>query len=222
MKRGRRPDFARPDVREEYTRLRDIAQKRIKRGKASGLNTPLMREHYGGFKKLRDMNSAKEFKKEYAALKKFVRSESQTTLKGNKKHYDKVYDKLTAKGGKMEGIENFTRDDLDTFGMFMNLTEVAENETKILGSPDAVVIYASMFLDRNHSEREKKKLLKEYAQTILKENRTNEGKQAVMDIVKKEYKRFGFRTEKGAGNIGKGAKDAHDRYLRAFNKRFGF
>lgn len=220
--RGRKTAFANKEVRADYTRLRDIAQKRVKRGKESGLNTPMMREHYGGFKKLRDMKSNKEFKEEYKKLKRFVKSESQTTKKGNKKVYDKVYDKLTGKGGKMEGVEGFTRSDLDTFGMFMNLTEVAENETKILGSPDAVAIYAMMFLDRNHTDREKKKLLKEYAQTILKENKTPEGKQAVLDIVKKQFKRFGFRTQGGVSKFEKGAEDAHERYLKAFNKRFGF
>ena len=180
-----------------------------------------MREHYGGFKKLRDMNNKEEFNKEYDALKKFVKSESQTTIKGNKKHYDRVYQKLTGKGGKMEGVTGFTRDDLDTFGMFMNLTEVAENETRILGSPDAVQIYAMMFLDKNHTTREKKKLLKDYAQTILKENKTPEGKKAVIDIVKKYKNKFGLRTEGGVKRFDKGAEAAHERYLRAFNKRFG-
>lgn len=192
----------------------------------------MMREHYGGFKKLRDINSSKEFREEYNKLRSFVKAESQTTLKGNKKHYDQVYKKLTApphrdeRGnmtvGKMYGVKGFTRDDLDTFGMFMNLTEVAENETRILGSPDATVIYAQMFLDKNHTTREKKKLLKEYAQTILKENKTPEGKAKVLDLVKKEHKRFGYRTEKGAEKLGKGAKDAHERYIEAFFRRFKF
>lgn len=232
MKRGRKPQFASKEAREFYTQYRDIAQKRIKRGKARGLNTPMMQKHYGGFKKLRDIKSAKEFRKEYKKLREFVRTTSQTTIMGNKKVYDKVYAKLTEPPhydeygnlieGKMYGVKNFTRKDLDTFGMFMNLSDVAENETKILGSPDITVIYADMFLDRNHTAAQKKKLLKEYAQSVLKENKTKEGKAAVLDVVKRNYKRFGFKSEDGAvKNLSKGAKDAHDRYIEAFNKRFG-
>lgn len=67
-------------ARAEYTRLRDIAQKRIKRLSTSEWNdTEFFKTNQRGFAKLREMNSA-DFAFEFNRLSRFVASRQSTIL----------------------------------------------------------------------------------------------------------------------------------------------
>lgn len=65
-------------ARAEYTRMRDIAEKRIKRmGKSEFAYTRTYQEHKEGFAKLRDL-SPEQFAKAYSELSKFVNAKSSS------------------------------------------------------------------------------------------------------------------------------------------------
>lgn len=95
-------------MRSEYTRMRDVAQKRIQRlGKSEFSESKAYQSHKGGFPKLRDIDP-RDFPKAFAELAKFVKAKGSTvtgqrqikekTIKSwqdqgldlNKKNYDRV------------------------------------------------------------------------------------------------------------------------------------
>lgn len=72
------------EVRKEYTRLRDIAQKRIKRLKAAGYtNTDVYQKNYAHYPKLKDIKSKSELAQRLSDLSRFVAS-SRSTVSGIK------------------------------------------------------------------------------------------------------------------------------------------
>lgn len=68
------------DLRKEYTRLRDIAQKRLKRiaQDKRARTSDIYKEFKGGFPKLRDITSKKELGQALADVSRFVRSKGST------------------------------------------------------------------------------------------------------------------------------------------------
>lgn len=197
-----RPAWSRSDLRAEFTRLRDIAQKRIARAKKFGINTNAIKNHLKGFTKLRDIKSNREFKEELKDLRRFVKNKTETTKTGSDKVRDKIYDSLKNKMKQdvyseeytvkpyFADDEFFTREDLDIFGTFMNLSNFAEQEGKIMGSPSAVTIYKEMFEEKK-TRAEKRKLLKEYAQTVYN---TSDDKEGTLKELKKHLKYMGLKT----------------------------
>lgn len=202
-------------LRQEYTKLRDIARKRIILAKQKGINSSAIKKHFGGFHRLRDIKDNDLFTSELKALRAFVANKTETTVTGWNKVQDKIFDTLTSKGGYLEGTD-MKKEDMLTYGIFMQLTNVAEKESKALGSPPAVAIYADMFLDKDHSESEKKKLLQEYARFIYKNQNTDEGKDDVKNIIEKYQKEFGTKTARFV-NRGK-----VQNVRNAYNKRFDY
>ncbi len=68
-------------MRREYTKMRDIAQKRIQRmGKTQFQETETYRQNRFGFKRLRDLDP-RDFAKAYSELSKFVTAKG-STIKG--------------------------------------------------------------------------------------------------------------------------------------------
>lgn len=197
-----KPSWSRSDLRAEFTKLRDIAQKRIGRAKQYGINTNAIKNHLKGFKKLRDIKSNKEFKETLKDLRKFVRNKTETTKTGSDRVRDKIYDALKNKMKQDVYSEQytvkpyfadddfFTREDLDIFGTFMNLSNFAEAEGKIMGSPSAVTIYKEMFEEKK-TRAEKKKLLKEYAQTVYN---TSDDKEGTLNVLRKHLQYMGLKT----------------------------
>lgn len=65
-------------MRREYTKMRDIAQKRLQRlGKSEFAYTKAFSEHIGGFTKLRDIPK-ENFAKAFSELSKFVTAKGST------------------------------------------------------------------------------------------------------------------------------------------------
>ena len=95
-------------MRREYTKMRDIAQKRIQRmGKTQFQETETYRNNRFGFKRLRDLDP-RDFAKAYSELSKFVTAKG-STIKGQTEIMRKTAAKLnTALGFQGDEIDEKT------------------------------------------------------------------------------------------------------------------
>lgn len=95
-------------MRREYTKMRDIAQKRIQRmGKTQFQETETYRSNRFGFKRLRDLDP-RDFAKAYSELSKFVTAKG-STIKGQTEIMRKTALKLNkALGFKDKDIDEKT------------------------------------------------------------------------------------------------------------------
>lgn len=76
-----RRDFS--AMKREYTKMRDVAQKRIKRmGESEFSDTKTYKEYAGGFRKIKDIDP-RDFAKAYSELSKFV-SAKRSTVTGQR------------------------------------------------------------------------------------------------------------------------------------------
>lgn len=215
------------DLRKEYSRLRSTANKRLKRAKASGLNTTAIKKNIHGFLKLTDIADNNVFKKELKRVEKFLRNRSQTTLSGNKQVYDRVYTTLT-EGQKdiytgellarpLFDSDNFTKQDMKSFGTFMELTR-AMNKDNTIGSPVAVMMYKAMYGDlRSTTKLSDNDILKKYARYLYEES-TN--KKEAANTIKEYAKKLGIRNEKSITKSGKG-KLRTDEIRESIRNRLG-
>lgn len=85
------------DMRKEYTKLRDIAQKRLKRLMKNDPDNIELEYHPQGFKKLGDIESVQELRNRLADLSRFINKES-STIAGQKKIAKKREQVLIDKG----------------------------------------------------------------------------------------------------------------------------
>ena len=94
-------------VRKEYTRLRDISQKRLKRLAAAGLaNTEVYKKNVNHYPKLKDIKSANELSARLSDLARFVSSE-RSTVSGYKNIMQKSLDTLHTHGYTFVTKENY-------------------------------------------------------------------------------------------------------------------
>lgn len=101
-------------VRKEYTRLRDISQKRLKRLAAAGYtDTEVYQRNYKHYPKLKDIKSKSELAQRLSDLSRFVGS-SQSTVKGIKERNKQTLDTL-----KQHGYSFVNECNLRDFGDFM-------------------------------------------------------------------------------------------------------
>lgn len=101
-------------VRKEYTRLRDISQKRLKRLAAAGYtDTEVYQRNYKHYPKLKDIKSKSELAQRLSDLSRFVGS-SQSTVKGIKERNKQTLDTL-----KEHGYGFVNEGNLSDFGDFM-------------------------------------------------------------------------------------------------------
>lgn len=101
-------------VRKEYTRLRDISQKRLKRLAAAGYtDTEVYQRNYKHYPKLKDIKSKSELAQRLSDLSRFVGS-SQSTVKGIKERNKQTLDTL-----KQHGYSFVNESNLRDFGDFM-------------------------------------------------------------------------------------------------------
>lgn len=101
-------------VRKEYTRLRDISQKRLKRLAAAGYtDTEVYQRNYKHYPKLKDIKSKSELAQRLSDLSRFVGS-SQSTVKGIKERNKQTLDTL-----KEHGYGFVNESNLRDFGDFM-------------------------------------------------------------------------------------------------------
>lgn len=102
------------EVRKEYTRLRDISQKRIKRLAAAGFtDTEVYQRNYKHYPKLKDIKSKSELAQRLSDLSRFVAS-SQSTVKGIKERNKKTLEQL-----EEHGYDFVNESNLSDFGDFM-------------------------------------------------------------------------------------------------------
>lgn len=95
------------EVRAEYTRLRDISEKRLKRLASSGWEwTELYKENVGKFKKLSDVSTSSEMTAIMDAMARFVSSES-ASVSGLKKQRAQSIKTLHESGYDFVNEENF-------------------------------------------------------------------------------------------------------------------
>lgn len=90
--------------RENYTRWRDVARKRLERLQAKGLA-----KNYAPFVKLRDINSRSEFEREWYRIQKFL--QYGASLRKERERQKKIKNTLAEHG--------YNIDDLDAFGEWM-------------------------------------------------------------------------------------------------------
>lgn len=101
-------------VRKEYTRLRDISQKRLKRLAAAGYtNTEVYQRNVKHYPKLKDIKTKSELAQRLSDLSRFVGS-SQSTVKGIKSREQKTLETL-----KESGYTFVHESNLKEFGDFM-------------------------------------------------------------------------------------------------------
>ena len=75
-------------MRSEYTRMRDVAQKRLKRLEKAFPDSKAVETHPQGFKKLKDLDP-RDFPKAFAELAKFVKAKG-STVTGQKQIKEKT------------------------------------------------------------------------------------------------------------------------------------
>lgn len=102
------------EVRKEYTRLRDISQKRLKRLAAAGYtNTDVYQKNVLHYPKLKAIKTKSELAQRLSDLSRFVGS-TQSTVKGIKAREQKILESL-----KESGYTFVNESNLKDFGDFM-------------------------------------------------------------------------------------------------------
>ena len=101
-------------VRKEYTRLRDVAQKRLKRLKAAGYeDTEGYKRNVVHYPKLKDVKTKSELAQRLSDLSRFIRSEL-STVSGIKERERKTLESLSE-----HGYDFVNEGNLSDFGDFM-------------------------------------------------------------------------------------------------------
>ena len=139
------------DLRREYTRLRDIAQKRLKRLRNEGFGNTDVASYFGrDVPKLSSLKTKEDIVFGLAELQGFVNAK-QSTVSGMRKHIKEERKKAIETDSNMGEIlaklnkhfpegERFTRSNVDRFFDFMN-TKVALNVEKIVASDRMAKLY---------------------------------------------------------------------------------
>lgn len=104
-------------VRTEYTRMRDQAQKRIKRLQAAGYKVPEFAE--GSVPRLRNIANQSELGYQFARLYDFLRN-PQSTVKGYRSSRQKTLETLHKPHAGVD-LSFVNEGNLDQFGQFMEL-----------------------------------------------------------------------------------------------------
>ena len=100
-----RRDFA--GMKREYTKMRDVAQKRIKRmGESEFADTKTYEENKEGFRKIKDIDP-RDFAKAFSELSKFV-AKKTSTVTGQKERRDKTIKAWNDQNIKLNK-ENYSR-----------------------------------------------------------------------------------------------------------------
>ncbi len=128
------------DVRKEYTKLRDIAQERIKSMSASEFKqSDTYMEYKGGFKKLKDID-IKNLAEALHQLQKFVGSK-KSSISGQREIQRKTIQTL-----KEQGLNITQRNYWPTIGILREM-----RQRKIIYGSDKAIELADFFLSRDSS-----------------------------------------------------------------------
>ena len=128
-------------MRAEYTRMRDVAQKRIKRLEKTFPESKAVTSHPKGFRKLKDLDP-RDFPKAFAELAKFVKAKG-STVTGQKQIKEK-----TIKTWQDQGLNLNPKN----YDMTIKVLEEMRRQKIVYGSDKAVELADSM-LDLDDQER---------------------------------------------------------------------
>lgn len=120
-------------MRSEYTRMRDVAQKRLKRLEKTFPESKAVQSHPKGFPKLKDLDP-RDFPKAFAELAKFVKAKG-STVTGQKQIRDK-----TIKTWQDQGL-NLNQKNYDKV---IKILEEMRRQKIVYGSDKAVELADSM------------------------------------------------------------------------------
>lgn len=120
-------------MRSEYTRMRDVAQKRLKRLEKAFPESKAVQSHPQGFKKLKDLDP-RDFPKAFAELAKFVKAKG-STVTGQRQIKEK-----TIKTWQDQGL-NLNQKNYDKT---IKILEEMRRRKKVYGSDKAVELAESM------------------------------------------------------------------------------
>lgn len=135
------------EVRKEYTRLRDISQKRLKRLAAAGYtDTEAYKKNVKHYPKLANIKSKSELAQRLSDLSRFVGS-TQSTVRGLKEREKKVLKTL-----KKNGYKYINESNLSDFGEFMEYYRDAMYDMEY-DSGDAADLYT--VVEKNKLDPEK-------------------------------------------------------------------
>lgn len=176
------------EVRKEYTRLRDISQKRLKRLAAAGYtDTDVYKKNVSHYPKLKDIKTKSELAQRLSDLSRFVAS-TQSTVKGIKEREKKVLQTL-----KKSGYKYVNESNLSDFGEFMEYYRDAMYDMEY-DSGDAADLYT--VVEKNKLDPEKVKEDFDFwleniedAKKIRKaKRRTGKTSEVLEELVSKVYK----------------------------------
>lgn len=128
---GTRDDLA--TMRAEYTRMRDVAQKRIKRLGKQFPESKAYQSHQKGFAKLKDLDP-RDFPKAFAELAKFVKAKG-STVTGQKQIKEK-----TIKTWQDQGLNLNSKN----YDKVIKILEEMRKQKIVYGSDKAVELADSM------------------------------------------------------------------------------
>lgn len=129
-------------MRSEYTRMRDTAQKRLKRLEKSFPESKAVESHPKGFPKLRDIDP-RDFPKAFADLAKFLKAKG-STVTGQKQIKEK-----TMKTWQDQGLPVNEKN----YQAVIDVLEQARKNKLVYGS-DKMVEFAETMLERSSLEQE--------------------------------------------------------------------
>lgn len=158
------------EIRAEYTRLRDIMQKRIKRG---GLNIEIP--------KLRDLKGKADLAKEFAYLNRVIASET-TTKRGQARIEERTVETL-----QRHKFTDISKSNIKEFNRFMEwyrekyTAELPEGRVQIFDSDTAVVVF-SKELNKKITQDTKAAQISRLFNAWMKKNGTSVGVNDIQEI----------------------------------------
>lgn len=189
------------EVIKEYTRLRDIAQKRLKRmGESEFADTQIYRKYKDAFPKQKDLRSASDLAYKLSDLARFV-SSAQSTISGLKGRRQKAVSTLHEHGYDFVTVENYAK-----FGEFMEewRDEKLDSIYDSGDAADAFYIVEKHGLDPAAVQRDFEFWLDETNRNIARKMKPSTGKSAgsarrLRDRIQKQKKRQRKQANKKAG-----------------------
>lgn len=130
-------------MRSEYTRMRDTAQKRLKRLEKMFPDSVAVKSHPRGFAKLKDLDP-RDFPKAFAELAKFLKAKG-STVTGQRQIKEK-----TIKTWQDQGLPVNEKN----YNAVIKVLEEARKQKIVYGS-DKMVEFAETMLDRSPMEQDK-------------------------------------------------------------------
>lgn len=176
------------EVRKEYTRLRDISQKRLKRLAAAGYtDTDVYKKNVSHYPKLKDIKTKSELAQRLSDLSRFIAS-SQSTVKGLKEREKKVLQTL-----KKSGYKYVNEFNLSDFGEFMEYYRDAMYDMEY-DSGDAADLYTVVEKNKLDPEKVKEDFgfwlenIEEAKKIRKAKRRTGKTSEVLEELIAKVYK----------------------------------